>query len=98
MPEPIVIEDEYFWLRDDKRKDEEVLALLRDENAYTEQRTAHLDRFRATLYDEMLGHIKEDDDTHPSPSPDGPTLRRQGLSGSAQRLAFARRARSSPKP
>ena len=63
--------DDLFWLRDDTRKDEEILGLLREENAYTESRTSHLDGFRKSLYDEMLSHIQEDDDTYPAPAADG---------------------------
>jgi oligopeptidase B len=34
--------DSLFWLRDDKRKNAEVLAHLEAENAYTEYCTGHL--------------------------------------------------------
>ena len=30
--EPVELQDDYFWIRDDTRKDEEILGLLRDEN------------------------------------------------------------------
>ena len=71
MDPPIEVVDDLFWLRDDTRKDEEILQLLRDENTYTQARTAHLEDFRTSLYDEMLSHIQEDDDTYPSPAGDG---------------------------
>ena len=71
MDPPIEADDSLFWLRDDTRKDEEILGLLKEENAYTESRTAHLSTFRQSLYDEMLSHVQEDDDTHPSPAADG---------------------------
>ena len=45
--------------------------LLRDENEYTQGKTEHLEAFRGSLYDEMLSHVQEDDDTYPSPAPDG---------------------------
>ena len=35
-------QDNYFWLRDDKREDPEVLAYLEEENRYTEQMMAPL--------------------------------------------------------
>ena len=69
--EPVELQDDYFWIRDDTRKDEEILGLLRDENEYTQGKTEHLEAFRGSLYDEMLSHVQEDDDTYPSPAPDG---------------------------
>jgi len=71
MEPAIEVVDDYFWLRDDSRKDEEILGLLRDENAYTEGCTKHLEDFRGALYEELLSHVKEDDDTYPSPAKDG---------------------------
>lgn len=47
-------EDNYFWLRDDERKDPKVLAYLEQENAYTEQQMAPLSTLQKTLYDEMV--------------------------------------------
>eukprot|EP00967_Tisochrysis_lutea_P103046 scaffold155373_cov30-Tisochrysis_lutea.AAC.1 len=62
--EPAVIRtDELFWLRDDARNDERVLAHLRQENAHTEAETAHLEGARASLYQELKGHVKETDAT-----------------------------------
>ena len=71
MDPPKLLQDDLFWLRDDTRKNEEVLELLRQENAYTAAQTDHLDAFRGALYEEMLSHVQEDDDTFPAPSPDG---------------------------
>ena len=51
--EPLTVTDDYFWLRDDTRSDEEILGLLRDENDYSQHCTRHLEGFRATLYDEV---------------------------------------------
>ena len=69
--EPIKLSDDLFWLRDDTRKSEEVLSLLREENEYSAACTAHLEALRGSLYDEMLGHVQEDDDTYPTPAADG---------------------------
>eukprot|EP00854_Cymbomonas_tetramitiformis_P012147 gene12147-14353_t len=55
-------DDPWFWLRDDERKNEEVLELLRRENAYTTQQTAHLEKFKSKLYDEHISHLKQTDD------------------------------------
>ncbi len=58
-------DDPYYWLRDDSRTDPEVLAYLNAENGYYE---AYRDRFRAleqTLAQEMISHMKPDDDSVP---------------------------------
>ena len=65
MDPPATLVDNYFWLRDDSRKDETILAHLRAENAFTEATTGHLAAFRAKLYDELLSRVQEDDDTPP---------------------------------
>ena len=56
-----VVEDPYFWLRDDERKAPEVIAYLEAENAYTEAVMKPTEEFRTALYDEMLARIKETD-------------------------------------
>jgi oligopeptidase B len=56
-------EDDYFWLRQKDHPD--VLEYLRAENAYTDQVMKPTDAFREALYREMLGRIKEDDQTVP---------------------------------
>jgi len=71
MDPPLELVDDLFWIRDDTRKSEEVLALLASENAYTDFKTAHLAEFREALYSEMLSHIQEDDEDHPVPAGDG---------------------------
>ena len=65
MPYSLSMVDDYFWLRDDTRKDKDILAHLDAENAYSQAQTAHLEGFRESLYEEMLSHVKEDDDTVP---------------------------------
>jgi oligopeptidase B len=71
MDPPVEYVDDLFWIRDDDRKNEEMLSLLNAENAYTDMRTAHLEPFREVLYAEMLSHIQEDDDEYPVPVADG---------------------------
>jgi oligopeptidase B len=56
-------QDDYFWLRE--KNDPEVVALLHAENAYTDAVLADLAPFREALYQEMLGRIKEDDQSVP---------------------------------
>lgn len=91
MDPALLVNDDYFWIRDDTRKDEEILGLLRDENAYTQAATAHLEDFRARLYDEMLGHTQEDDETYPSPSSDGWEYWSRTMKGSSFRQYLRRR-------
>ena len=55
--------DEYFWMREKDSPD--VLAYLRDENAYTDAMMKHTAALQETLYREMLARIKETDLTVP---------------------------------
>ncbi len=57
--------DEYYWLRDDTRKNEEMLAYLTAENAYTDTVLKPLEALEQTLYDELVGRIKQDDASVP---------------------------------
>ena len=54
-----VVNDPYAWLID--RDDDEVLAYLKDENAFTEAATAGLADLRETLFQEIKGRTKETD-------------------------------------
>lgn len=60
--------DDYFWLRD--RDDPAVIAYLEAENAYTDAMTAHTKEFQETVYKELLGRIKETDESAPFPYDD----------------------------
>ena len=60
-------EDEYYWLRDDTRKDPEVLAYLAAENAYKDAMLAHVKPLEERLYGEIVGRIKQDDSTRAVP-------------------------------
>jgi oligopeptidase B len=53
--------DPYAWLRDDQRRNPDVLAHLRAENAYTERMTRHSRSVEARLFREMVARIKETD-------------------------------------
>ena len=53
--------DSYAWLRDDQRRNPEVLAYLRAENAYAEAMTRHSRPLEERLFGEMVGRIKETD-------------------------------------
>ncbi len=57
--------DNYYWLRDDERKDADMLAYLAAENAYTSQTLAHLQLLQDQLYKEIIGRIQKDDSSVP---------------------------------
>ncbi len=59
----ITLQDDYRWMRD--KESPEVLAYLRAENAYTEAFMEPTKPLQATLYAEMLSHIKETDESVP---------------------------------
>ncbi|WP_298090197.1 S9 family peptidase [uncultured Sphingomonas sp.] len=60
-----VREDDYYWLRDDSRKNPEMLAYLTAENAYADARLAPLKPLQARLHEETVSHIKQDDSSVP---------------------------------
>ncbi|MGQ0702700.1 MAG: S9 family peptidase [Gemmatimonadales bacterium] len=55
--------DNYFWLRE--KTNPEVIRYLEAENGYTEAGLKHLQPLRDTLYQELLGRIKETDQQVP---------------------------------
>ncbi len=57
--------DEYYWLRDDKRENPEMLAYLAAENAYADSVLAPLKGVQDTLYEEIVARIKQDDSSVP---------------------------------
>jgi oligopeptidase B len=57
--------DEYYWLRDDTRKNPEVLAYLNAENRYADAILAPLKPVEERLYSEIVGRIKQDDSSVP---------------------------------
>jgi len=58
-------QDPYYWLRDDKRQDPQMLAYLNAENAYYQQYSAQFDSLKKQLTDEIIGRIKQDDSSLP---------------------------------
>ncbi len=58
-------QDEYYWLRDDERKDPQMLAYLNAENAYADAVLAPLQAQEDKLYDEIVARIKQDDSSVP---------------------------------
>ncbi len=60
------ITDNYFWLRDrNDKKDPEVIKYLEDNNKYTESFMGMHQAFADNLYKEMLGRIKQTDQSVP---------------------------------
>ncbi len=60
------IEDDYGWLRDrNKEKNPEIIKYLEAENAYTEANMIGHKALVDTLYKEMLGRIKQTDESVP---------------------------------
>src|SRR5580693_3186509 len=57
--------DEYYWLRDDRRSNPQVLAHLAAENAWTEAVMAHTAPAQEILYRELVGRVQQDDSTVP---------------------------------
>jgi len=57
--------DDYYWMRDDKRKDLEVIAHLEAENDYLKAQMNHTEGFQKILYDEIVGRMQKDDTTVP---------------------------------
>lgn len=56
--------DNYYWLKD--KNNPKVIDYLKAENAYTDTVMASTKALWQTLYDEIIGRIKEDDESYPS--------------------------------
>ncbi|KAF0685244.1 Aste57867_22835 [Aphanomyces stellatus] len=66
--EPIIyLEDPYYYVRDDSRKNTEILDHLKAENAYAKAAMAHLEGAQGELYKELLSHVQETDEMVPYP-------------------------------
>ena len=61
MDPAVKVNDDLFWLRDDDRKNEEILSYLKTENEYTEAHTKHLKKKETDLYNEIVKAIEETD-------------------------------------
>ena len=58
-------QDEYYWLRDDARKDAKMLAYLQAENDYADAVLKPLKPLEDKLFDEIVSRIKQDDSSVP---------------------------------
>lgn len=57
--------DNYYWMRDDKRTNPEVIAHLEAENEYKEAMLAGTKALQQKLYDEMVNRLEKDKSTAP---------------------------------
>jgi len=58
--------DNYYWMRDDQRSDEKVLAHLNDENTYADVKLAKQKPLQELLFKELKNRIVKDDNTVPA--------------------------------
>lgn len=56
--------DNYYWLKD--KNNPKVIEYLKAENAYTDTVMASTKELQLAIYDEIVGRIKEDDESFPS--------------------------------
>lgn len=56
--------DNFFWMRD--KNNPRVIEYLNAENEYTDSVMASTKTLQETLYDEIIGRIKEDDESYPT--------------------------------
>ncbi len=57
--------DDYYWMRDDERKDAAVLNHLKAENDYLEKALSHTQDLQEKIYQELISRIKKDDQSVP---------------------------------
>lgn len=58
--------DNYYWMRDDQRSDEAVIAHLNDENNYADAMLAEQKPLQEALFQELKARIVKDDNTVPA--------------------------------
>ena len=58
-------QDEFYWLRDDSRKNPDMLAYLKAENSYADALLASSKPLQDKLYNEITARIKQDDASVP---------------------------------
>ncbi len=57
--------DNYYWLRDDSRKDEKILSYLRSENEYADKWFESAEDYKTGLIDEMVSQVPENETSFP---------------------------------
>jgi oligopeptidase B len=68
MDPPIKSKDNYFWLRDDSRKNPKVIDLLNFENELVDKLMEPTKELQTKLYNEIKSYVKESYDSLPIPS------------------------------
>jgi oligopeptidase B len=58
--------DDYYWMRDDSRKNPEILAHLAAENNYTKAQLQHTEAMQEHLFQEIKARIEKDDSSVPT--------------------------------
>lgn len=56
--------DNYYWLKD--KSNPNVIEYLNAENSYTNSVMSSTEKLQQTIYDEIIGRIKEDDESYPT--------------------------------
>lgn len=60
MSNPIIRNDDYFWMRSDTRDDPQVIQHLKKENEYSTQIMFAENKSRSSIYKELVSYLKED--------------------------------------
>jgi len=62
---PVVLIDDYHWMRSDDRKNPEVLQHIAEENLYTDHVMKPHAELKNTIYNELLSNMQEEYQTYP---------------------------------
>ncbi|WP_374991361.1 S9 family peptidase [Shewanella fidelis] len=57
--------DDYYWMRDDQRKDPRIIAHLNAENAYTKSQFQPFNDLKQRLFEELVGRLDKDESSVP---------------------------------
>ena len=88
--------DNYYWLRDDTRTNPAMLSYIKAENDYYATMSAHYKPLEDTLYNEIIGRIKQDDSIGPGEAQELLVLHRASRKASSIRSTRANAARTAP--
>jgi len=66
LSEPFSHSDDYFWLRDDSRSNQEIIQIINQENLYTKSILEPHEELNQQIYSELLSYMKEDYSTFPT--------------------------------
>jgi len=68
---PFELDDYYYWIRDDKRENKEVIEHLETENNYTKKNMDIHNNEINEMFNEIKSHVKETHDSYPYPHGEG---------------------------